>query len=190
MFNDDDLELNSNQTYFNLVIGTTGTGKTTFCKETIKDYLSEYDNDYKIVVIDPQGTFPIHPNKRIIKPKIDIRKDQIGGKNTWDYLDSIYNSLIVIDDTRIIFQDWGGKDIYQLGINRRHHNNDLIMIFHSLNAVQRLVYTVVNYVYLFRINENWDTVRNKVPSQITEKIFDRANKLEKFQKLELEIVAP
>lgn len=185
---------NDNETYLVLIVGTNGMGKTTLIIESIKSYLKNTDNDFNVIIIDPQKTFPRIKNKRVFYPtlnKVKVGRHyelKIGNVRFEDYLDKITNSLVIIDDTRILFADWQGRDLMDLAINRRHRSNDLIFVYHSLGDIQKSLYATTTEMYLFKINENWNRVKNTVPMQLTESMFNKAIELKKHQYIKISLV--
>lgn len=185
---------NDNETYLVLIVGTNGMGKTTIILESIESYLKNNDDDFQVIVIDPQRTFPRIKNKRVIYPtlnRVKVGKSyelRIGNVRFEDYLSRIKNSLVVIDDTRILFADWQGRDLMDLAINRRHKSNDLIFVYHSLGDIQKTLFSVTTEMYLFKINENWDRVKRTVPAQLTEQMYNKAINLKKHEYIVITLV--
>lgn len=165
--------------FFNIVVGTNRTGKTTFCL----DYAQKYHKTYpkrKIYYFDPLGVVQPQPHFILISaneyPELFADKKGTGVIN---FVMQIKNALIIFDDVRIYTED--RIDLYKLLlIKRRSLGLDILSIYHGFTEVQKKVFAFVNTLYAFRVSENYESYKNRIPVVIPEKTIRGVSKLKSF----------
>lgn len=134
-----------------IVIGSTGSGKSFFIKKKllppavkkgyalqlfdINNEYTDFQNNYKFVGIDDF-----------------LQKSQ-----------NLTNSLILFEEATIFFNTTanGSTNLMSLNVRKRHQNNILIFVFHSLRQVPVYLFDFCNFVTLFKTNDRNDIVFNK-----------------------------
>jgi hypothetical protein len=158
------------------VIGSSGTGKTTFCASYAKTYLKEHGEGYHVVLIcsDRDRVFDGFPQFLHLTPGDVIRRDV--------KVKDLPKSLIIFDDVGSIADKQESKAVYALAnecLERsRKFEGDIMFISHSgSNYTQTKAITIeCNYVWF-----NLDDVNSNLMYTLTK--FGIAKKvLEKFIK--------
>lgn len=140
-----------------IIVGATGTGKTTYIKNMIKsvnkDALFVYDvnNEYR-------NYFPYN--------FIDFEE--------WiESADRLRRSVIVIEEATIFLNNRSSnyylKDIL---VRKRHKNNFVILVFHSLRSVPRYVYELANYITIFHTNDSAEMTAKELKDDRLETILN------------------
>jgi ABC-type Mn2+/Zn2+ transport system ATPase subunit len=130
-----------------IVVGTNGTGKTTWVKERIKkvnpDALLIYDvnNEYTEFYPHPFEKFPIFMQKTV----------------------KVNNAVLVFEEATIFFKNKSSNDeLRELLVRRRHTYNTLILVFHSIRAIPRDVMDMSNYMIVKKTIDSPDYVDRKL----------------------------
>jgi adenylate kinase family enzyme len=135
-----------------LIIGRTGSGKTTLAKSLMKnrkhlvfDVNNEYDGFNVWSEVTQTDEFLNH------------------------CLNNIRNSIVMIDEASIFFNNRKYSDkLNHLLVKKRHHNNIYILNFHSLRKVPLYIIDFLDFCYLKKTND-------------TEKILDKYDFNEDFK---------
>ena len=131
-----------------LVVGGTGTGKSTFTegclKQVNKSAILLYDvnneNRYKPYVTGPLPTIETFVEKTT----------------------TVQNAFIVYEEATIFFSNRSSNDsLREILVRKRHTNNTVFLLFHSLRTIPRYVYDLCNYVILFKTNDSRGLVESK-----------------------------
>ena len=135
------------QGFAGLNVGRTKTGKTTFCKylltqvpETMEKHIYDVNNEYKEFYTEPFVTFSDFMER--IKP--------------------VTNSFILIEEATIFFEVRStDKILKEMLVRKRHTGNVIYLNFHSISAIPKYVFNLVNYVTIFKTNDTDETVKKK-----------------------------
>lgn len=144
-----------------ILAGGTGTGKTSFMKERL-------DN------INPGSLFLYDVNQeyRDYYKKPLIKFDQFAEQSS-----KIRNGVIVYEEATIFLSNRGSNDyIREVLVKKRHQNNTIFFIFHSMRAVPRWVYDLCNYVVLFKTNDSESVIENRFENELLTETFRRVQK--------------
>ena len=142
-----------------LLIGMTGQGKSTYLKK----------------LIDKSG------RKAII---YDVNNEHNQGRNLPDFneflnrVTKVKGSLIAFEEATIFFSSKSSdKQMRELLIRKRHTNNLIILLFHSIRTIPIDIFDFVNYYVLFKTNDREAYLKTKYKdSQILEDYFTLKNK--------------
>ena len=137
-----------------VIVGMTGTGKSTYVKNNIllkvpfnNQLIFDVNNEYK--------------NFNTFK-EIDIFKFMQTAK-------VVNNKLVLFEEATIFFSNKGvSMDLFNILVRKRHQNNTLVFVFHSLRRVPLDILDMVDYLVLFKTNDNPSIINSKFKD--TEKI--------------------
>ena len=142
------------------IIGGTGAGKTTFTKERLKRvdkrsiHLYDVNSEYK---------------EFYSKPFVDF-------ETFLDESTKIRNACIVFEEATIFFGNKSSnRKITELLVRKRHTNNTIFLIFHSLSSVPRNILSLINYMVIFRTSDTEAIVKNKFGDERITNIFNEVN---------------
>ena len=129
-----------------LLIGTTGTGKSTHANKLIKDInklclVYDVQNEYKRENL----TYPI---------LIEV-KQFIG------ICSNLINSTVLFEEATAFFSGSISKDMMHLIVSKRHKNLDIILIFHSINSVPPRLYELASKIVLLKTNDEPKKIKAK-----------------------------
>lgn len=126
------------------VVGQTGSGKTTFVKNT----LATLGNAPKFIY--------------------DVNAEYYTKKNLPDFekflqiVNTKENSVIVFEEATIFLNNRSANsEIIRMLVRKRHANNFIILVFHSLRSVPVYITDLINYLVLFKTNDRATLVEQK-----------------------------
>jgi predicted AAA+ superfamily ATPase len=142
-----------------IIVGATNTGKTTFVKKLItkvpnKRALFVYDvnNEYK-------EFFP-HP---LLNIEDFMEKTQF-----------ISNGVFVLEEATIYLNNRSSNEyLTSLMVRKRHTNNTIILVFHSMRSVPRYIYELANVIVIFKTNDSADMTSRELKDDRLEEIMNR-----------------
>lgn len=142
-----------------LIIGGTGRGKSTFARKRLKNVdkraLMIYDvNNEHTDLYD--------------KPFVDFE--------TFINISSkVRNAVLFYEEATIFFSNRGGshKKMIDILVRKRHTNNTIFLIFHSLRTVPRDIIDLCNYIVLFKTNDSQSLVDSKFKRDDISALFSR-----------------
>ena len=141
-----------------IVLGTNGTGKTTFVKKLVLSELKKKDSHILIVVPDDMEWDTIE----YVHPKYPGRIESYVGARKVIYFDGLMeiiqdkfrNGLLVFDDCRRYFTSSVGKALHGLLIRRRQKMIDIVVVGHGFTEVPPKMFTFSTHIALFRTIDN------------------------------------
>lgn len=165
----------TSDTRFYACIGTKGSGKTYFTKQNAIAF-ARANPDLTVTILDPHGTYGKTALKNINVVALDaeiLAKD----KTAYTKKGMISPGMLIIDDVKEIWDNDSGNHLKSLCIRMRHEGVDVFICAHSFMDVPPRIYTFIDDFYIFRISENYETVKHKLPRRITPEIIKTANEL-------------
>lgn len=147
------------------VIGGTGRGKTTFVSKQLakvhKNSIALYDvNREKLYKPFTAGDLP----------NID---------NFVERTSRMRNALIVYEEATIFFSNRGhDQTLKDILVRKRHTNNTVFLVFHSLRDVPNYVYRLCNYVVLFKTNDSGGFVKSNFKDERLSALYERVRSAE------------
>ena len=126
-----------------LIIGHTGRGKSTkvkeilaglYCDKLIYDVNNEHNTGKPLPGI---GDFLTLAKKKV-------------------------NTAIVFEEATIFFSNRGrSEEVIDLLVRKRHTNNIIILLFHSIRSVPNYIFELIDYIILFKTNDNEKLIHDK-----------------------------
>jgi ABC-type multidrug transport system ATPase subunit len=139
-----------------LIVGGTGSGKTTFTKKALAK---------------------VHPNARFI---YDVNNEY---KEFFDYplkdfdefiyiASTLKNAFIVFEEATIFLNNKSSnKILIDILVRKRHTNNTIFLVFHSLRSIPRYVFDLSNILVLHKTNDNENFVEKRFENEIVTDAF-------------------
>lgn len=141
-----------------IIVGATGTGKSTFIKQLLQlvnpDCIAVYDvnNEYHDFFPYPLSNFETFTQKAATLKK----------------------AVIVFEESTIFLNNRGtNQNIIDLLVKKRHNENYIILVFHSLRSVPRYVFELCNYITVFKTNDNSEMTARELKDDRLEEIMNR-----------------
>jgi DNA helicase HerA-like ATPase len=157
-----------------IIVGGTGTGKSTF----VKNLLKKVKNKGTIFIYDVNNEYKeYYPYK--FDPDYEGFTDKIV---------KIEKAIIVFEESTIFLNNRScNANIVDMLIRKRHINNYYIFVFHSLRSVPRYIYEYSNFITLFKTSDSPDLVLRKFEDGRLIDIMTRINKSKKYYSETLKI---
>lgn len=141
-----------------IVLGTNGTGKTTFVKKLVVSELKKKDSHILIVVPDDMEWNTVE----FVHPKFPERIERYVGARKIIYFDGLLdiirdrfrNGLLVFDDCRAYFKSSLDSDLHSLLIRRRQQMIDIVAVGHGFTEVPPKMFTFSTHIVLFNTLDN------------------------------------
>lgn len=141
-----------------IVVGGTGTGKTTFLKKRLEkvhkesihlyDVNKEYEQFYK------------HPFTSFERFSKSSQK--------------ISDGVLVFEEATIFLSNRGSSDaIRDVLVRKRHTNNTIFFVFHSLRTVPRWIFDLSNFVVVFKTNDSESFIQTRFDNELLTACFNR-----------------
>lgn len=152
----------------NIIVGGQGTGKTSFTKKSAEKMnrvvILDVNNEYKD--LEQRGA------KRITK---DFRQSLENVKE----LNGI--SLIVEEATIFFSNRKHDENLLEMIIRKRHQNNNIFLIYHSLTDIPDYLLRISDYLILFKTKDNSVKIDQKYANtEIRKAYYTQRNRKEKF----------
>jgi ABC-type Mn2+/Zn2+ transport system ATPase subunit len=147
-----------------VVLGTNGTGKTTFVKKLVINELRKKDSHVLIVVPDDMEWHTIP----WVNPRFPHRIESYVGARKVAYFpglldiirDKFRNGLVVFDDCRAYFTAALETDLHSLLIRRRQQMIDIVAVGHGFTEVPPKFFTFATHFTLFKTCDNINRRKN------------------------------
>jgi ABC-type cobalamin/Fe3+-siderophores transport system ATPase subunit len=119
-----------------IVIGCTGSGKSTL----VKTLTAPVDRS-RLFINDVNGEY--FPDRPYVNTK-DFLKIAVG----------LRESVLVFEEATIFFSNRGSNEqMREILVRKRHAQNVIFLIFHSVRAVPLYIYDLCNVAFVFRTND-------------------------------------
>jgi len=85
------------------------------------------------------------------------------------------NSTIVIEEATIFLEGKTQPNMRKLMVDRFHHKNNIIIMFHSVNSINPRILEMSDYIVLFKTGDSDSIIKRKCP-----KIYEYFKKLQRM----------
>lgn len=138
------------------IIGMRGMGKTFIVKKLVSGSHPE-----SRLIYDPNNEYgDLYPYP-LLKFNDFARK-----------VTQVKNAVIVVEEATIFLNNRGFDiDFVDTIVRARHTNNTIILVFHSLRALPKYIFDLMNYVVLLKTNDNVDYVEKEYRNEYMTKNF-------------------
>lgn len=127
----------------NICVGRRKTGKTTFAKKLLDE------SQQPIVVYDVNNEYKDYYNKKLVD--FDVFLDEIV---------TLRHHYILMEEATIFFDTASKqKEMKNLLVRARHTGNIIHLNFHSFSSVPRSIYTLLDYVTVFKTNDSEEALK-------------------------------
>lgn len=140
-----------------IVVGCTGSGKSTLIKSFIKNV-----NPAQLHVNDVNAEY--FPDRPYIPTNKFLEVAQ-----------RLEECVIVFEEATIFFSNRGNNlHMRELLVRKRHAKNLIFLVFHSVRSIPQYIYDLCNFVYIFRTNDSPELVKDK--HEVLFKAWQRAQR--------------
>ena len=166
-----------------IILGYTGTGKSTFCKEKI--IKSKLAAGSRVLVITPHDMDPVWDdvdcidleNQKEVRNFTGLRRF-VATKNVIELLNDrangFRNGLIVFDDCKSYIPASIDMELHNLLISRKQRGLDTCVVVHGFTDVPPKFYTFCSEFVLFKTTDKLDRVKRYI---------QKYNQVEKMQQV-------
>jgi hypothetical protein len=131
-----------------IIVGNTGRGKTTAAVKALKKGIIE---KRKIFVFDPNNDY-----------KEFYKKEFTDEFEFCESVKNVYNSFILFEEATIFFSNKGSNKILtSLLVRKRHQNNTVVLLFHSLRSIPVYIFELSNYLILYKTADRENLIEKK-----------------------------
>jgi len=124
-----------------IIVGMTGTGKTTHVKSLIKSL-----DINKVLIYDTNREYLLENN---LPDFIDFLQMLINARN----------KVVIIEDATIFLKKRGyTAEIEKSMVQRRHTSNYIFLLFHSINKIPSYIIELANIITIFKTGDKIDNV--------------------------------
>lgn len=144
-----------------LIIGQTGTGKTTFAKNMLlskpRHLVFDVNNEYPEL---PEYTGEKLPAKYTKCDAVEFM-GLVYNEETKEPI--IRGAFILVEDATGFFMGRQSETTIRILQGKRHAQNDYAFLFHSINSVPPRLYEFANFICLFKTNDSETRIKQKYP---------------------------
>lgn len=156
-----------------LIVGGTGRGKTSFVARCLSKV-----NKTAIALYDVN-------NETAYKP-YTLAGDLPTIEAFTEKTTRLRDAVIVYEEATIFFSNRGNNDsLREILVRKRHTNNTIFLVFHSLRNIPRYVYDLCNFVVLFKTNDSGKLVDANFQDERLSTCFERVKNNKDFHYFEM-----
>lgn len=159
-----------NQSFFYLIVGKAGSGKSTFLFQLLTTkgadqiYRKVFKNILYVCPKNSRGSIDNNPLADLAEDSLfdnlslDVQYKIIDNKKTYDETpEKNYNQLLIIDDCSAFLKNkYNIQMLNELSMNRRHMNLSLILLVQYVISVPASVRSQISCITLFKPSNNKD----------------------------------
>jgi len=140
-----------------IVVGATGTGKTTYIKNIIKRV-----NKNALFIYDVNKEYTAYFPYKFTDFETFIESAS-----------RIKNGVIILEEATIFLSNRSSNDyLRSILVRKRHTNTFIILVFHSMRSVPRYIYELANYITIFHTNDSPDMTAKELKDERLETIMN------------------
>lgn len=123
-----------------IIVGNTGRGKSTSARKLLHNAKNA---GKKIIVYDPNAEY-----------KEFYSSDFLSVSAFMDKVKNEKNAFILFEEATIFFSNRGYNDILvDLLVRKRHSNNEIVLLFHSLRSIPTYILELCNFLILYKTTD-------------------------------------
>jgi DNA helicase HerA-like ATPase len=147
-----------------IIVGGTGTGKS----EKIKSLLRSA-NKNALLIYDVNNEYTEFYDKPFIE---DIDRFVLMAKQ-------VNNAVIVFEEATIFFSNKGssGQNVKSILVRKRHTNNTLIFVFHSLRSIPRDIFDLSNIIIIHKTEDIKSLIEDKFENTAFTECYEKVKNL-------------
>jgi Cdc6-like AAA superfamily ATPase len=148
-----------------IIVGATGTGKTTY----VKSLIAKVPNKKALFIYDVNNEYAEYFPYKLVGIEDFMEKTQF-----------ISGGVFVLEEATIYLNNRSCNTYLQeLLVRKRHTNNTIILVFHSMRSVPRYIYELSNYVTVFKTNDAPDLTARELKDARLETIMTEVHNSKK-----------
>jgi hypothetical protein len=161
-----------------IICGGTGAGKSSYVNRELlfndirmidgKDKYFLTPKSRKQYIFDINNEYVIQDDN-IISPF--MRSVKLDDKIFIENCKKVRGTNIVFEDASGFLRGRQSKEMARLLVQRRHSNNNFIILFHSINRIPPELMEYCNYFVLFRTGDNLKDIDNKFKNPLINQMF-------------------
>jgi ABC-type phosphate/phosphonate transport system ATPase subunit len=141
-----------------IIVGATNTGKTTY----IKKIIDKVPNKQALFIYDVNNEY----QKYFPYPLVEI----------YDFMEKtqfMRKGIFVLEEATIYLNNRSSNEyLTQLMVRKRHTDNTIILVFHSMRSVPRYIYELSNYITIFKTNDSSEMTARELKDDRLEAIMN------------------
>jgi hypothetical protein len=144
-----------------IVAGQTGAGKSYFIKNSLIPEMVL--RQYKLFIFDINKEYLNLCQNQDTDSYKNLYSNFVGIDNFLMTVKHQINSCIIFEEATAFFSNKGinSKTLLDLQVRKRHTNNVLVFVFHSLRQIPVEIFDFCNYLILHKTNDRADIVNTK-----------------------------
>jgi len=141
-----------------IIVGRTGTGKTTYIKEMLK----KVPNKQSLFIYDVNNEYANFFPYPLIGIDDFMEKTQF-----------MQHGIFVLEEATIYLNNRSSNEyLTELMVRKRHTCNTIILVFHSMRSVPRYIYELSNYITIFKTNDSGEMTARELKDDRLESIMN------------------
>ena len=161
-----------------IICGGTGQGKSHYTNSNLlgneirsvggKDYYYPSLTSKRQYIFDINNEY-MFPSDNVLAPI--MRNVNCNDKQFVENCKRLTRSNIVFEDASGFLRGKQSKEIARLIVQRRHTQNNYIILFHSINRVPPELLEYCNYLIVFKTGDNLKDIDNKFKNELINQMF-------------------
>jgi hypothetical protein len=142
-----------------IIVGATNTGKTFY----LKKFLDKIPNKNALLIYDVNNEYKNYFNYPLIPFEDFVYKASL-----------CEHAVMVFEEATIFLNNRScNEDLYNILVRKRHTDNYIFLVFHSLRSIPRYIYELSNYITIFKTNDTPYLSAKELKDERIEEIMER-----------------